>query len=346
MDDERLLRTYTDVDDEWRRVDHLPTTGAVWVVARDGDAVRELAQAHRLSSQALRVLEEHPVAPSSDEESGRHLRGRVDRLTDGELVLSVSTVSYVEQTRDVRTGLLLCVLTDDLLITCERGEADVLTLAADRLCDGPLVPDSGVRQVLAAILLTLVNRASDVEADLGDAVADLEQLVVTPGSAVGADRPNGQGPLRAVYALKREIAEARRALGPMTSALPELEAQTRVQLAKDRGRSGHAATPEWMHHVRERADRVDSHLESHDALLDAMLSVYLSNVSVRQNEDMRKISAWAAMITVATLIAGIYGMNFRHMPELAWPYGYPFALVLMAGACLLLFRAFRRSGWL
>ena len=84
----------------------------------------------------------------------------------------------------------------------------------------------------------------------------------------------------------------------------------------------------------------------HDALLDAMLSVYLSNVSVRQNEDMRKISAWAAMITVATLIAGIYGMNFRHMPELAWPYGYPFALVLMAGACLLLFRAFRRSGWL
>ena len=157
MDDERLLRTYTDVDDEWRRVDHLPTTGAVWVVARDGDAVRELAQAHRLSSQALRVLEEHPVAPSSDEESGRHLRGRVDRLTDGELVLSVSTVSYVEQTRDVRTGLLLCVLTDDLLITCERGEADVLTLAADRLCDGPLVPDSGVRQVLAAILLTLVT---------------------------------------------------------------------------------------------------------------------------------------------------------------------------------------------
>jgi magnesium transporter len=69
-------------------------------------------------------------------------------------------------------------------------------------------------------------------------------------------------------------------------------------------------------------------------------------VSVQQNEDMRKISAWAAVIAVPTLIAGIYGMNFDHMPELHWLVGYPGALLLMAGAATVLFRLFKRSGWL
>jgi magnesium transporter len=77
-----------------------------------------------------------------------------------------------------------------------------------------------------------------------------------------------------------------------------------------------------------------------------MLSVHLSRVSVRQNEDMRKISAWAAIIAVPTLIAGIYGMNFDHMPELHWLLGYPLSVVLMGAAAGLLFRLFKRSGWL
>jgi magnesium transporter len=77
-----------------------------------------------------------------------------------------------------------------------------------------------------------------------------------------------------------------------------------------------------------------------------MLSVHLSRVSVRQNEDMRKISAWAAIIAVPTLVAGIYGMNFDHMPELHWLLGYPAALVLMGAAAGTLYRLFRRSRWL
>jgi magnesium transporter len=67
---------------------------------------------------------------------------------------------------------------------------------------------------------------------------------------------------------------------------------------------------------------------------------------VRQNDDMRKISAWAAMITVPTALAGIWGMNFKHMPELSWRFGYPLALLVMVVVCVVLFRAFRRSGWL
>ena len=87
-------------------------------------------------------------------------------------------------------------------------------------------------------------------------------------------------------------------------------------------------------------------MDSSDSLLDAILSAHLGQISMWQNEDMRKISAWAAIITIPTLIAGIYGMNFTHMPGLDWELGYPLALGLMAGVCLVLFRSFRRNNWL
>ena len=77
-----------------------------------------------------------------------------------------------------------------------------------------------------------------------------------------------------------------------------------------------------------------------------MLNANLAQVGVQQNTDMRRISAWVAIIAVPTMIAGIYGMNFDHMPELHWRLGYPFALGLMAVVCSLLYRAFKRSGWL
>ena len=83
-----------------------------------------------------------------------------------------------------------------------------------------------------------------------------------------------------------------------------------------------------------------------DGLLDTALSANVAQVGMRQNEDMRKISAWVAIVALPTLIAGIYGMNFEHMPELDWKFGYPFALTLMAVCCFLLHRNFKRREWL
>jgi magnesium transporter len=85
---------------------------------------------------------------------------------------------------------------------------------------------------------------------------------------------------------------------------------------------------------------------SFDDLLNTLVSANLAQVSVGQNEDMRKISAWVAIAAVPTMVAGIYGMNFDHMPELHWRYGYPLVVGLMLLVCVGLYRSFKRNGWL
>jgi magnesium transporter len=183
--------------------------------------------------------------------------------------------------------------------------------------------------VALAVVLALVGAASEVEVALGDAVADAERLVFDRATA---------DPVQRLYDLKREITEARRALLPMAAELPELtQAGDERRVVADR---------RTLERVASTVERIDRHLDAHDDLLSDMLQVHLSQVSVRQNEDMRKISAWAAILVYPTVVAGVYGMNFTHMPELHWLLGYPFALVLMVVGCVVLYRAFRRVGWL
>jgi magnesium transporter len=98
--------------------------------------------------------------------------------------------------------------------------------------------------------------------------------------------------------------------------------------------------------VADHLLRVIDHVESYDRLLTDILNAHLAQISVQQNSDMRKISAWVAIAAVPTMIAGIYGMNFDNMPELKWHYGYYIVVTIMGAACLALYRAFRKSGWL
>ena len=105
----------------------------------------------------------------------------------------------------------------------------------------------------------------------------------------------------------------------------------------------------FRRHFRQQGAHLQHLVDGADALgnlLANALQAYLAEVSVRQNTDMRRISAWAAIWAVPTLLAGIYGMNFRHMPELSWRFGYPLVLVVMVAICLGLYRAFRHYGWL
>ncbi|GAA1724526.1 hypothetical protein GCM10009809_20360 [Isoptericola hypogeus] len=249
-------------------------------------------------------------------------------VDDDRVLVLTPTVWFTEDDRQVHTGELGLLVGPDAVLTFEEGGAGVHDAALERLA-GPGAKVPGPRRVTLAVILSLVGVASRVEVALGDAVADTERLVF--------DR-RVRDPVEQVYGLKREITEARRALLPVSAELPELvePGDERHGLVDRRALERLVATVE----------RIDRHLDAHDDLLSDMLQVHLAQVSVRQNEDMRKISAWAAILVYPTVVAGVYGMNFTHMPELHWLLGYPFALVLMAVGCVVLYRVFRRVGWL
>lgn len=317
----------------WVRSDAPPTgrrPAATWVAAADLDGIVEAARSAGLDEGTIALLQRR-VDRLADAEGRPSAFTHVDRAPVGDLLMSTPTTWYDEDRFDVHTGEVTLVLCDGLVLTAEVGEAGVVDRAAERLLSGAPTPDSGPREVLAALLFTILAQASEVELGLGEAVAATERLVFAP---------ERDDPVARIYHLKREIAEARRAFSPVMAALPEFEAQ-----ADDERRKAADAWA-WLARVQATVDRLDRHLVGHDELLGDMLQAHLAQVSVRQNEDMRKISAWAAMIAVPTLVAGVYGMNFRHMPGVDWPLGFPVALAVMAGACFWLYRAFRRSGWL
>ena len=261
---------------------------------------------------------------------------RVVRVNDHAVYVVVPTASFADE--QVSTGSVALFVTPGCVVTAEDGCAHVTERVVARLTEPRSVVGKGALPVLAATLVEVLASASEVELALGEAVADLERTVFRPDV----------DPLERLYNLKREISEARRALLPLTIEIPDL------------GADASAATAEPLRLERRlldrlsvTAERVDRHLGAHDSLLSDMLSVRLSQISVRQNEitlrqneDMRKISAWAAIAAVPTLLAGVYGMNFEHMPELGWQLGYPMTVVVMTGLCLTLHRAFRRAGWL
>jgi magnesium transporter len=102
----------------------------------------------------------------------------------------------------------------------------------------------------------------------------------------------------------------------------------------------------YFRDVEDHAIRVRDQVAGLDELLTSILQASLARTSMADNEDTRRISAWAAMIAVPTLITGVYGMNFQYMPELNWRFGYPLVLLLIVTACVLLYRGFKRNGWL
>ena len=250
----------------------------------------------------------------------------VELLEGGGIHLVAPTLTFNDPT-DVVTGEVSCLVLGDVVLTAEAGAAGVLDRVQERLAQPQSFPDRLTGGLLSALLLSLVETAGDVEDMIADAVVSLEDVVFSPRE---------DAPVERLYEVKREIAEARRALEPLGAELPDL-------LTDPDGTSPGDA---WVRRVIAAVDRLDRRLEDHDELLADMLSAHLALVSVAQNEQMRTISAWAATLAVPTLVGTIYGMNFVHMPELHWTVGYPLALGFMAVVGTTVNLLFRRSGWL
>jgi magnesium transporter len=145
-------------------------------------------------------------------------------------------------------------------------------------------------------------------------------------------------PAERIYKLKREVLEFSRAASPLVQPVQ--------QLASGDFDLVHPEVRNYFRDVEDHLLRANEQVEGFRDLLTSVLSANLTQVGVRQNEDMRKISAWVAIVAVPTAIAGIYGMNFSNMPELRWDFGYPLVIGVMLAICLGLYRYFRSSGWL
>lgn len=150
--------------------------------------------------------------------------------------------------------------------------------------------------------------------------------------------PSRSNPAEQIYGLKRGVLELAGAVAPLGDAVEAIALGRHMLI-----------DPEMKTYYRDVHDhllRVSARVHGFRELLTSVLTANLTQVSVRQNEDVRKISAWAAIVAVPTMIAGIYGMNFDHMPELGWSFGYPLTIAVIVAACIGLYTYFRRVGWL
>jgi magnesium transporter len=257
-----------------------------------------------------------------------HQRPKLETYQDSYFIV-LKTARYDERAEQVHFGEVQLFVARDYVIVVRHGEGRELGPARQRLEERPELLKLGPAAVVWAILDKVVDDYHPVVEGIEDDIEEVEAQVFD----------EGEQPTERIYFLKREVIEFHRAVGPLLVPLETLEA----------GRVSRAIDDELRRYFRDVADharRVDEQVNSQRELLTSALEANLALVSVRQNDVIKEISSWAAIITVPTFIASVYGMNFTHMPELKWRIGYPLALVTMAAAVLLLFRFFKRIGWL
>ncbi len=257
-----------------------------------------------------------------------HQRPKLE-VYDDTLFIVVKTARYVDSEEVVTLGELLLFAGANFVVAVRHGEASPLSETRRRVEKRPELLRCGPGAVLWAILDHVVDDYLPVLEGLEQ---DIDQVENDVFSSVK------ENPAERIYFLKRELMEFLRGVRPLRDPLERLAGGALALLSED--------IRPYFRDVDDHLVRVVEQLEGDRDLLTSILQANLTQVSIRQNEDMRKISAWAAIVAVPTMIAGIYGMNFQHMPELKAVWGYPFALGLMAVVCGGLYAAFKRSGWL
>lgn len=251
----------------------------------------------------------------------------------------LKTLWYLDDQDAVETGQVAVFIGPDYVITCRQGEGVELAGVRASLEQRAHVLGHGPAAVLYAVCDRVVDGYEAVVAELENDVEEVEESVFSPRRTHDSQR---------IYVLKRELMEVRRAVHPLRAPVERMTLGG-VAWGDGDGPDPALVPEEALPFFRDVADhlaRVSENVDSLEMLLSAAFEAHLARIQVQQNEDMRKISAWVALAAVSTLVAGIYGMNFDHMPELRWRLGYPGALGLMVLLSALLYRAFKRSGWL
>ena len=302
---------------------------ALEVARSDGDAFVWIGLHESDAAELDRVAAELDLHPLAVEDAVKaHQRPKVEEY-EGSLFVVLKTVGYDDTTSSISIGEVMLFIGDAFVVTVRHGTHKALSDVRHRLETEPTLLECGPSAVLYAVADRVVDDYTEVALEIERDIDDVEEAVFSGGGGTDAQR---------IYNLKRETIEFRRGVRPLVEPMQ--------RLAVGQVPAVHEHMQPFLRDVADHIARVVDQIENFDDLLTSVLNANLAQVSVRQNSDMRRISAWVAIVAVPTMIAGIYGMNFDTMPELRWRYGYPLALSLMAVICLTLYRAFKRSGWL
>jgi magnesium transporter len=274
----------------------------------------------------------HPLA--LEDASTPRQRPKIERH-ENDMFLAMRTLAYVDRVEReaggdvVETGAVMVFLGEYFVITIRHGKHASMAGLRKRLEENTEQLALGPSAVLHAVTDKVVD---DYLAVVDYVQQDIEEIETTVFA------PRGGADIERIYQLKRDIIEMKRTVTPLAAPLRELSERPRRMINPE--------IREYFRDVNDHLSRVHEQVASFDELLTSILQAGLARVAVAENEDMRKISAWVAIAAVPTMIAGIYGMNFTHMPELNQVWGYPAALTLMFGICAALFRGFKRNKWL
>ncbi len=260
-----------------------------------------------------------------------HERPKLERYDDVAF-LALKTATYDDPQEEVRIGEIMLFAGEAFVITVRHGEGTELDGVRERVEGDPEALRRGPAGTLHAVLDFVVDGYEPVVRGLQTDIDEVEEALFSS---------DGRGSTRRIYELGREVLEFSRAVQPLVEPV--------TRLAGRNGAAGHAIDDELQRYFKDVEDhvvRIDQWVSAQRDLLSNLLQANLTQVTIGQNSDMRRISAWVAIFAVPTAVAGIYGMNFEHMPELKWELGYPAVMAIIAVACLFLYTRFKRSGWL
>jgi magnesium transporter len=263
-----------------------------------------------------------------------HQRAKLERYGDT-LFCVLRPARYIDETETVEFGEVHVFAGPQFLITVRHGEVSDLGALRRDLEARPELLRRGPVAILHAIVNHVVDGYIPVVAGVENDIDEIEDEVF--------DVAHARDVSRRIYELTREVIAFQRATKPLVPMIARMMAAPALSAEE------HA----YLRDVQDHALRVEEQVDGFRELLESILSVNLtletktlSEVSFKQNEEVKKISAWAAIIFAPSMVGTIYGMNFRHMPELGWRYGYPFALVLMLAVCFSLYGIFKSRHWI
>ncbi|MEU1256590.1 magnesium and cobalt transport protein CorA [Streptomyces chartreusis] len=282
----------------------------------------------------------HPLAVEDAMEA--HQRPKLERYGET-LFVVLRAARYLDAPEEVDFGELHVFVGPDFVITVRHGAAPDLSGARRRMEETPELLKLGPEAVLYAILDAVVDGYEPVVAGVQIDIDEIETEVFRGDPEVS----------RRIYELSREMVEFQRATRPLVGMLHGLMA----------GFSKYGTDEELQRYLRDVADHVTHTSERVDGFRQALTEILTVNATLvtqqqnaemralaeagfEQNEEIKRISSWAAILFAPTLVGTIYGMNFDHMPELHWVFGYPFAIALMAVVCTSLYVIFKRKDWL